>query len=498
MIYFLNMPFSCNLCHPISTQSLYHKRTYELFRTDYLFEKALLTLSSLEVSNKPSLFLVYAHDNQDHGEAKASTSKYLIEKLSEIQVILYSDQAPMAQPYSSSEEELKEDARLENILSNQLCLLPDQLKKGVKPVDKVVVCCSAVLGSYLKEWSDYEKFYQELKKAYAEDRKAYLEDAERASAMAIRQVVKKFSQDPDYKAGFHHVLTEMAFLEIRAEERGEDRYGIIPVSLTPDSYQQCLARFITSTTVRMEGMLRFDVEGKAEQDVHPNQKKQHGVIFKLIERLLAGNNEAKTFLSKFWEGYGNFIARLKKEPSLGHLEFARLIDSIFDDIRTGLHSRLASTVQQHHHQLWVLNADPREALKAQYFAALKQDEAFKETEKLYVEPRGKASLDGKAETFDLLSKIKALLTDKQVVLLTGDSGAGKSTLNRLLEKQLWEKKEEPGAIPLFISLASIDKPEHDLIAKALKKKGLSEFQIQTLKKEQQKFIFVLDGYDEIR
>ncbi|UUM21257.1 NACHT domain-containing NTPase [Mycoavidus sp. SF9855] len=84
------------------------------------------------------------------------------------------------------------------------------------------------------------------------------------------------------------------------------------------------------------------------------------------------------------------------------------------------------------------------------------------------------------------------------MLLTGDSGAGKSTLNRLLEKQLWEKKEEPGAIPLFISLASIDKPEHDLIAKALKKKGLSEFQIQTLKKEKQKFIFILDGYDEIR
>ncbi len=30
---------------------------------DYLFEKALSTLGSLKVSNKPSLFLVYAHDN---------------------------------------------------------------------------------------------------------------------------------------------------------------------------------------------------------------------------------------------------------------------------------------------------------------------------------------------------------------------------------------------------------------------------------------------------
>ncbi len=65
-------------------------------RVDYLFEKALLTLSSLEVSDKPSMFLVYAHDNIKHGKADAATSKYLIEKLSQIQVVLYSDQTPCA------------------------------------------------------------------------------------------------------------------------------------------------------------------------------------------------------------------------------------------------------------------------------------------------------------------------------------------------------------------------------------------------------------------
>ncbi len=268
----------------------------------------------------------------------------------------------------------------------------------MKPVNKVVVCCSEVLGSYLK-WPDYDRFYQELRAAYLKDR----EQLANAEIPEICEVVKKFSQEENYKAGFHHVLTEMAFLQIRAEYLKD--HGIIPVSLTPESYDQCLAEFISATTVRMEDCLRFEAQAQAGQEVYSNQSR-HGVLFKLIERILVSSDEAKTFLDKFWDGHGNFIARLKKGPPLGHLEFARQIDNIFDDIRTALHSQLASTVQQHHQQLWVLNADPRTTLETQYFAALKQDEAFKETQQLYVEPRGKASLEGKAETFDLFFYLK--------------------------------------------------------------------------------------------
>ncbi len=462
---------------------------------DYLFEKALSTLGSLEMSDKPSLFLVYAHDNPAHGQAKASTSKYLIDKLSTIRVNLYSDQAPMAQPYSSSPEDLKEDCKLEDILTSQLCLLPDPLRDDVKPVDKVVVCCSELLGKYLA-WPHYEDFHQDLQAAYRKDRAAYRQDGAQPGTSAIRQVGRQFSQEEAYKAEFHHVLTEIAFLQIRAEERG-DQHGIIPVSLTPHSYEHCLAYFIPATTVRMEDILRFDEQAQAGREGYPNQSR-HWVLFKLIERLLVGSDEAKTFLNKFWQGYSDFIYRLKNEPStLGELEFAKLLDGIFDGIRTALHSQLAFTVQQQHQQLRVLHADPRAALKEQYFAALKQDKAFEETRQLYVEPRGKTSLC-EADAFALLPQVKAFLNDKHMILLTGDSGAGKTTFNRVLEKQLWEHKKEPNAIPLFISLPSIDKPEHDLIAKALKKKGLSAFQIQTLKKEKQQFVFILDGYDEIR
>ncbi len=463
---------------------------------DYLFEKALLTLSSLKVANTPSLFLVYAHDNPSLAplKADAETSKYLIEKLFQIEGFkLHSDQAPMGRPYSSSPEELKKDGKLGDIVTNQLCLLPAQLIKDVKPVDKVVVCSSEVLASYL-EWRDYKQFYKELRGAYHKDLEAYRNDNEQKDALAIRQVVNKFSQEKDYKAGFHHVLTEIAFLQIRAEHMlGE--HDIIPVSLTPNSYKKCLAHFIPATTVRIEDIPRLEGQAQAGREVHQNQGR-HGVLFKLIERLLVGSNEAKTFLDKFWMGHGECISLLNKNSTLGELGFAKLLDGIFDGIQRAQHSQLASILNQQDQELWVIKADPIEALKGQYFSALTQNEAFQETLKLYVEPRCRASMNGESKTFELLPQVQAFLKGKQVILLTGDSGAGKTTFNRRLEKHLWEHKKEGDAIPLFISLPSIDKPEHDLIAKALKKRGLSELQIQKLKKE--KFVFILDGYDEIR
>ncbi|UAW64845.1 HEAT repeat domain-containing protein [Mycoavidus sp. HKI] len=307
---------------------------------DYLFTKALSTLGSLEVPDKPSLFLVYAHDNPAHGKAEADTSKYFIDKLSRIRgVKLHSDQAPMGQPYSNSPEELKEDSKLEDILTNQLCLLPDQLIKEVKPVDKVVVCCSEVLGSYLK-WSDYKKFHQELRDAYHEDRETYHKDAEQPRTLAIREVVRKFSQEQAYKAGFHHVLTEIAFLQIRAEYK--DQHGIIPVSLTENSYAQCLAHFIPATTVRMEDIPQFEQKTKVGREVHPNQSR-HWVLFKVIERLLVASDEAQTFLNKFWEAYIKFVS----EPStLDRLEFVKLVDSIFEEIQAALHGQLARDLPQ--------------------------------------------------------------------------------------------------------------------------------------------------------
>ncbi|UUM20896.1 NACHT domain-containing protein [Mycoavidus sp. SF9855] len=487
---------------------------------DYLFEMALSTLESLELSNKPSLFLVYAHDNPKYpGQAGADTSKYLIEKLSQIRVNLYSDQTPMGQPYSSSPEKLKKDGKLEDILTSQLCLLPVQLRDDVEPVDKVVVCCSKLLGKYL-EWPHYEAFYQQLQEAYRQD-------LEQRSTLAIREVVRKFSQEQEYKVGFHHVLTEVAFLQIRTQHLQD--HSIIPVSYTPDSYEQCLGRFIQSTTVRMGDISRFAEQTKAGE-MYPNQG-QHIVLFKLIERLLVDSDKAKPFLNKFWQGYNTCISRLNDERStLDALEFAKLLNGIFGDIWTELHKKIFFTAQQFCDPTWqqvgtqLLDQSRNlthiqtgldllvekllgnlqkniQKLRERYLEGLQQDREIKDALANYVALEG-APVDRLADRFDLESKVHDYLnSDKKVLLLLGDAGSGKSTFNRRLAVSLWEaypkaSTAENAAIPVFIGLSSLKSPNQNLVSTFFKSRGFSEEQIKGLQ-ENQSFVFILDGYDEL-
>ncbi|KAK3824987.1 MAG: WD40-repeat-containing domain protein [Benniella sp.] len=117
---------------------------------------------------------------------------------------------------------------------------------------------------------------------------------------------------------------------------------------------------------------------------------------------------------------------------------------------------------------------------------------------VYIPPQGKASLHASDETrFPLMEKVGEFLSSNQTVfLLLGDSGAGKSTFNRELEYQLWQSyKKNSGVIPLHINLPAIEKPEHDMIAKQLRKSEFTEPQIRELKMHR-KFILICDGYDE--
>ncbi len=526
-----NEPSACNQTF-LPTSVLEEKVTVGFSLTqkgelvDHLFEEALSMLGNLEVPNKPSLFLVYAHNNPSHGKAAADTAKYLIDKLSKIQIKLYSDQTPMGPMYSSSPGELKADGKLEDILTSQLCLLPTQLRGDVEPVNKVVVCCSEVLSSYLR-WPHYQSFYQQLQKAYHTDKA-------QKDTSAIRVVVKKFSQEPPYRAEFHHVLTEIAFLQIRAAELG-DQHGIIPVSLSPKSYEYCLARFIPTTTVRMEDIVRFEGQAQAGQEVYPNQSR-HWVLFKLIERLLVSNDEAGTFLNQFWQGYSDFISQLKHSPCApSPLEFAKLINGIFGGIRTALYSRLAVTVQQQQSllpdlakRLEHLNTVLQEkqeaqlqALKqerqplatlgndigrftAQFKANLKNSGDLDLLETMYVSLEGRDKNQEDEPTFPLEDAFeKAFQSEAKVILLKGVAGSGKSTFNRHLALKKLEghiNEADPQKKPplvFFIALRNIKDPHKNAIQEFLKEEKFTDNDIDLLRSKY-KCIFIFDGYDEIK
>ncbi|KAI8348224.1 WD40-repeat-containing domain protein [Mortierella sp. GBAus27b] len=116
---------------------------------------------------------------------------------------------------------------------------------------------------------------------------------------------------------------------------------------------------------------------------------------------------------------------------------------------------------------------------------------------VYISPQAKVNLQARDDAcFPLMEKIELFLGDDQMVfLLLGDSGAGKSTFNRELEHRLWLRYKKGGTIPLHINLPAIDKPEHDMIAKQLRKVEFTEPQIRELK-QHRTLVLICDGYDE--
>ncbi|WP_284269810.1 NACHT and WD40 repeat domain-containing protein, partial [Mycoavidus cysteinexigens] len=145
-------------------------------------------------------------------------------------------------------------------------------------------------------------------------------------------------------------------------------------------------------------------------------------------------------------------------------------------------------------------------IEAEYFTAWEEPGEIQDGLAMYVAPQA-ATLTDKNTLFDLDEAVTAFLTQAQdssqktqVLLLRGEAGSGKSTFNRHLARRLWRdysaaSGERP--IPLYISLPTIDKPNKNLIGQYLSDKyGFSPEQIDALRASQ-RFIFILDGYDEI-
>ncbi|BBE09987.1 Putative uncharacterized protein [Mycoavidus cysteinexigens] len=143
-------------------------------------------------------------------------------------------------------------------------------------------------------------------------------------------------------------------------------------------------------------------------------------------------------------------------------------------------------------------------LQKRYLESLQKDNEIKEALAMYVAPECTLIINTK-ERFSLEEKVRDFLAseEKKVLLLLGVAGSGKSTFNRYLARSLWEaydkeaNKSGQTPIPLFIPLSSLKEPNNNLISEYLKKEKFAEDQIADLKANYC-FIFILDGYDEIK
>ena len=147
-------------------------------------------------------------------------------------------------------------------------------------------------------------------------------------------------------------------------------------------------------------------------------------------------------------------------------------------------------------------------LKTDYLATQELMEEFNLD--LYIPAKGMTNPHDKpSRHFDLAQKIHLFLAPQmpeKVCLLHGMAGSGKSTFNHSLARTLWEAFDgAPGtdksqwSIPVFITLASLHNPNlhnQDLIASYFHARGMSDAHIQKLR-QTRRFVFILDGYDEI-
>ncbi len=278
-----------------------------------VFETILKQFQDLDLcQTSPSLFLIYAHNNHRLGQADADVSQRVIQWLSNLRSNLYSDRSASGHqtlPFSAT---LEEKTKANDILSSQLCLLPNH----PDTVDHVVLCGSELLGHYMAS-PYYQRFCEAIQHAYQQAASkndfAQIEDA-------IRQVVDANLNEKE----FHHVLTELAFLQIReAHLKGE--HGIIPMLLNSKA-QQCLPTFILdSTTIRIEDSIWREPNFWNGRQTYRDEGLHVG-FFKLLKRLLVKQERCIALVEE--KIYQGCLKKFREDQShtLAAEEFSRFLN----------------------------------------------------------------------------------------------------------------------------------------------------------------------------
>ncbi|KAK7916897.1 hypothetical protein PG985_010505 [Apiospora marii] len=237
----------------------------------------------------PSFFIMYAHDSEEYGTADAEIVRRFIEYFRIVGSKARSDRVlhPRDPEWLASHD----------ILLDQFCLLPNTL--SIKSVDKVLVCHSKVFHAYCSDPKGKEYVDRVGKAGYDEAvRFQGHNDCRTMVQEAIRGVVHNSIADK-----IHHVLTEVALLQLRAQLAEEN-------AIVHD---------------RTSAMVLVDLHrtGKIFEDLPfinptkhylalssgPATEASHGLFFKILERIYEGKPPLIRVLEK---RYTNLLQALSK------------------------------------------------------------------------------------------------------------------------------------------------------------------------------------------
>ncbi len=117
---------------------------------------------------------------------------------------------------------------------------------------------------------------------------------------------------------------------------------------------------------------------------------------------------------------------------------------------------------------------------------------------LYIPIQARHTTFSQETPSDLMDSVKSFLSaedPKKVLLILGEAGYGKSLFFQTLARQRWIQYQDDHAIPIFVSLPCLDQTNR-IMEDTLENHGFTPDQVNQLKTEK-RFIFILDGYDEM-
>lgn len=186
-----------------------------------------------------------------------------------------------------------------NILANQMCLLPPRCYGTETPkttcVDKVIVCGSEVMEGYCRKAST---------PAYiGEIVQICTTRADQPTKLGLESTIRQRVEKECGRDDFHHILTELAFIEARKSGLPET-HGIIPVVLNQKNPDGAPMRYLPV-------FQNTDVKLKLKC---PAASSLHRLFFKLLKRLFPDDRD---FVKPFIKCYDCAIEEHRLDEEVG-------------------------------------------------------------------------------------------------------------------------------------------------------------------------------------